>query len=251
MSVILERGPKNEEELWYLTQALWGHKIPRTKVCPEHDPPFDAFAMAYFAREPQLLIHGSRGLSGKSRALSILGLTKAAIDGSDVNILGGSLNQSHNIHQTMRDAWDSKNAPRYLLKDDSMTLIRLNNGAKIRPLTASQKTVRGPHPPNLLLDEIDEMDQDILDAALGQPMPQENWQGRTVKPQTTMASTWQYPDKTFAEEYRRLPGGGPADLHLVLPGDLQPHRRLAGPGLHRAEEAPDPHRDVAGGVRAR
>lgn len=203
MSVILERGPKNEEELWYLTQALWGHKIPRVKVCPDHDAPFDAFATAYFSREPQILIHGSRGLSGKSRTLSILGLTKAAVLGSDVNILGGSLNQSNNIHETMRDAWEYKYAPTYMVKDSSMTSVRLSNGAHIRPLTASQKTVRGPHPPTLLLDEIDEMDQLILDAALGQPMPQTNWQGENIAPQTTMSSTWQYPDKTFAEMYRR------------------------------------------------
>ena len=104
---------------------------------------------AYFSREPQILIHGSRGLAGKSRTLSILGLTKAAVLGSDVNILGGSLNQSNNIHETMRDAWEHKTAPKYLVKDESMTLIRLHNNAKIRPLTASQKTVRGPHPPSL------------------------------------------------------------------------------------------------------
>lgn len=203
MSVILDRAPRNDEELWWITQALWGHKIPRTKVCADHDAPFDAFCTAYWAREPQILIHGSRGLSGKSRTLSILGLTKAAIMGADVNILGGSLNQSNNIHQTMRDAWDSPHAPKYMIQDDSMTLLKLKNGAKIRPLTASQKTVRGPHPPFLLLDEIDEMDQLILDAALGQPMPQNNWMGHPIKPQTTMSSTWQYPDKTFAEVYRR------------------------------------------------
>jgi hypothetical protein len=78
VSIVLERGPRDEEELWYLTQALWGHKIPRTKVCDDHDAPFDAFVTAYFSREPQILIHGSRGLAGKSRLLSILGLTKAA-----------------------------------------------------------------------------------------------------------------------------------------------------------------------------
>lgn len=203
MSLVLERAPRTEEELWWATQALWNHRIPRTKVCPDHDAPFDAFATAYFERDPQILIHGSRGLAGKSRTLSILGLTKAAIKGADVNILGGSLNQSNNIHQTMRDAWDSRNAPKYLVQDDSMTLIKLRNGAKIRPLTASQKTVRGPHPPFLLLDEIDEMDQLILDAALGQPMEQKNWRGELIKAQTTMSSTWQYPDKTFAEVYRR------------------------------------------------
>jgi hypothetical protein len=204
MAVVLDRPPRTDDELWHLVRALWGHTIPRTKVCPDHQAPFEAFSAGYFAKEPMTLIHGSRGLAGKSRLLSILGITKAAVLGSDVNILGGSLNQSNNIHQTMRDAWDSKNAPKYMLQDESMTLIKLRNGAKIRPLTASQKTVRGPHPPFLLLDEIDEMDQAILDAALGQPMPQKNYLGDIIRAQTTMSSTWQYPDKTFAEMYRRF-----------------------------------------------
>src|SRR3954464_445660 len=125
MTIHLDRAPRTEDELWWLTQVLWGHKFPRTKVCPDHDAPFDAFACAYFNREPQILIHGSRGLSGKSRLLSILGITKAAITGGDVNIVGGSLNQSNNIHETIRDAWESKNAPRYMLKDSSQTVIRL------------------------------------------------------------------------------------------------------------------------------
>ena len=204
MSVILQRGPKTEDELYHLVRALWGHTVPRHKVCPDHDSPFDAFATAYFAREPQILIHGSRGLAGKSRTLSLLGLTMATVLGGDVNIVGGSLNQSNNIHETMRDAWESKHAPKYMLKDSSQTIVRLTNGAAIRPLTASQKTVRGPHPPFLLLDEIDEMDQAILDAAKGQPMPQKNWLGDIIPAQTAMSSTWQYPDKTFASEYKRF-----------------------------------------------
>lgn len=203
--ISLERGPQTDEELYYLVQALWGHCIPRHKVCPEHDAPFDAFATAYFAREPQILIHGSRGLAGKSRLLSILGLTEAAVLGSDVNLLGGSLSQSTNIHETMRDAWDYPNAPRYLRAGEpTSSLIKLQNGAKIRPLTASQRTVRGPHPPRLLLDEIDEMDFAILEGAKGQPMPQKDWNGNIIPAQTTMSSTWQYPDKTFAKEYKRF-----------------------------------------------
>jgi hypothetical protein len=204
VSLVLERGPQTDDELYHLVKVMWGHTIPRHKVCPEHNAPFDAFATAYFNREPQILIHGSRGLSGKSRTLSILGITMAAVKGSDVNIVGGSLNQSNNIHETMRDAWESKNAPSYLVKKESATMVSLHNKAKIRPLTASQKTVRGPHPPTLLLDEIDEMDQAIFDAAKGQPMPQTNWRGEKVKAQTAMSSTWQYPDKTFAHEYQRF-----------------------------------------------
>ena len=204
MSVVLDRPPKTDEELWYLVQALWGHKIPRTSVCTGHDAPFDAFATAYFNREPQILIRGSRGLAGKSRLISLLGLTYAAVRGADVNILGGSLNQSNNIHQTIRDALEYRHAPTYLVKDQSQTMIRLHNGAKLQPLTASQKTVRGPHPPFLLLDEIDEMDPEILESAKGQPMPQKNYMGEVVPAQTVMASTLQYADKAMMQEMKRF-----------------------------------------------
>jgi len=204
MSIVLGRGPRTEDELYEVVKALWGITIPRHKVCADHDAPFDAFATAYFNREPQILIHGSRGLSGKSRLLSILGLTMAAIRGSDVNIVGGSLNQSINIHNTMRNAWESDQAPRYLIKEETATRIKLTNKSIIMPLTASQKSVRGPHPPSLLLDEIDEMDLEIFDASLGQPMPQENWKGDIIRPMTVMTSTWQYPDKTFAEVQQRF-----------------------------------------------
>jgi hypothetical protein len=208
MTIVLTRGPQTDDELYHLTQALWGHTIPRHKVCPDHDAPFDAFATAYFNREPQILIHGSRGLSGKSRLMSILGLTMAAVKGGDVNIVGGSLNQSQNIHDTIREAFEHDNAPTYLVKKESASLIHLTNKAKIKPLTASQKTVRGPHPPTLLLDEIDEMDQAIFDAAKGQPMPQKNYLGEKIAAQTAMSSTWQYPDKVFASELKRFEDEG-------------------------------------------
>ena len=47
-------------------------------------------------------------------------------------------------------------------------------------------------------DEIDEMDQGILDAALGQPMTQSNYLGDMVPTQTVLSSTHQYPDKTMS-----------------------------------------------------
>lgn len=156
-------------------------------MCPGHIAPFEAFADAYFNRDGSIALwHGSRGLSGKSYMLSALGLTKAFLLGADTNILGGSLAQSANVHEAMRNALDSQNAPRYMLETESQTLIKLSNKAKIRPLTASQKTVRGPHPPFLLLDEIDEMDEDILNAALGQPMPQMNYLGVENEPYTVL-----------------------------------------------------------------
>lgn len=202
----LGRLPENDDELHAVVTAMWGVTIPRhTCGNPDHTPPFKAFADAYFNRGGTIsLWHGSRGLSGKSFMLSILGITKAFLLGSDVNLLGGSLSQSANIHIHMRNAMESDNAPRYMVETESQTLVKLTNKAHIRPLTASQKTVRGPHPPLLLCDEIDEMDQEILDAALGQPMPQKNYMGEIIQPYTVLCSTWQNPQGTFSEMWRRF-----------------------------------------------
>lgn len=210
--ILLEREPQTDDELYHLVQALWGVTIPRHKVCPDHIAPFDAFANAYFERDGSIALwHGSRGLSGKSFMLSILGITKAFIKGADVNLLGGSLAQSVNIHEHMRNAFNYQNAPKYMIETEANTQIKLNNNARIRPLTASQKTVRGPHPPFLILDEIDEMDLDILDAALGQPMPQKNYLGEILNPYTVMC---------MAEGTLVLTYDGEKSIEEINPGDL-------------------------------
>lgn len=209
MGFTLDRLPETDDELWQVVHTMWGVTIPRhTCGNPDHTAPFQAFADAYFNRGTIALWHGSRGLSGKSFMLGILGLTKAVLLGTEVNLLGGSLSQSTNLHIHMRNAMDYKNAPEYMVVSNTSTLIEFTNKAKIHPLTASQKTVRGPHPPFLLLDEIDEMALDIFDAALGQPMPQKNYLGEIQQPYTVACSTWQNPEGTFTEVRRRFEENG-------------------------------------------
>lgn len=198
MSFVLTRTPQTDDELYWTVYALWGVKIPRTQVCPNHSSPFEAFSEAYFARTPLSIWKASRGMGGKSRTLAYLVLTEAVLLGAETNILGGSGAQSINIHEAMRDGWDSPLAPRQMLINDSMYETRLTNGAKVRALLASQRSVRGPHPQRLRLDEIDEMDVGILDSAMGQPMPKGD-----IDSQVVMSSTHQYPDKTMSEMLKR------------------------------------------------
>lgn len=198
MAYVLTRPPATDEELYWAVYSLWNVKIPREQVCPNHSTPFAAFAEAYFARTPLSIWKASRGMGGKSRTLAFLVLTEAVLLGAEANILGGSGAQSINIHEAMRDGWDAPLAPNQMLTNDNMYETRLTNGAKVRALLASQRSVRGPHPQRLRLDEIDEMDVSILDSAMGQPMP-----SKTVDTQVVMSSTHQYPDKTMTEMLKR------------------------------------------------
>lgn len=194
--LVIPRLPRNDNELWWAVQALWGHKIPRTRVCPGHVAPFEAFADAYFARSSVAIWKASRGFGGKSRTLGLLGVTEITLLGSEVSVLGGSAAQSLNVQATSQEAWEHFAAPRHMLLKSTQYDTVLSNHGAMRSLTASQTSVRGPHPQRLRLDEIDEAELAIVEAAQGQPMRKKGAHGM-VETQTVMSSTHQYPDKTM------------------------------------------------------
>lgn len=205
---VIKRLPRDDDELWWTVQALWGYKFPRTSVCANHCSPFEAFADAYFAKSPVAIWKASRGFGGKSRTLGVLGLTEMALLGAEVSVLGGSGAQSLNVHATSQEAWRWHNSPRALLTSAPTKFDTfLTNGGHMRTLMASQTSVRGPHPQRLRLDEIDEMDQAILEGAQGQPMRKMGPHGR-IETHTVMSSTHQYPDKTMTAMLGRAKESG-------------------------------------------
>lgn len=184
--LIVARAPQTDEELWEYTAAIAGVEIPRSSCCPQHISPFEAFANAYFARDAVSIWWASRGLGGKSFLLSTLAWVELISLKANVTVLGGSADQSENVLQYLEKRWAGEYAPKHLLNGDpSKRLTTLTTNNTIRALTASQKSVRGPHPERLRLDEVDEMDQSIFEAALGQPI------SRHIASQTVIASTRQ------------------------------------------------------------
>lgn len=197
--LVFKRMPRTDGELWAFIRAVWGIAVPRVNVCPDHIAPFDALAEAYFGRTPLSIWRASRGLGGKSFMLGTLSLTEAVTYGVEITVLGGSAAQSMRVHECTQMLWAAKNAPRNLLiKEPTRYETKLRNQSHIRALMASTRSVRGPHPARLRLDEIDEMDLNILESALGQPMPQ-----RGVESQTVCSSTHQYPDGTVTQMLKR------------------------------------------------
>ena len=198
------RFPKNDDELWWWVYATWGVRIPRHKVCPNHVAPFTAFADAFFARAPVMIWKASRGFGGKTQLISLLGMSELVALGAFVTILGGSGAQSLRVHETMQEAWHYDGAPRdMLLRDPTKFDTYLKNGGKARTLMASTKSVRGPHPQRMRLDEIDEMEMNVLTSAQGQPMRKVNKYGQLLDTNTVMSSTHQYPDGTMTEILKR------------------------------------------------
>lgn len=199
--------PTTDDELWYSVKILTGIEIPRVAVCVDkgHVAPFTAFADAYFARHSMSIWKGSRGLAGKTLMLGLLGWMETVFLGANGAILGGSGEQSKRVHSYQQLFWEHRNAPRTLLKTDpTATKTFLKNGGTIVCLTASQKSARGEHPQRLRLDEVDEMELAILDAAQGQTMKSTlALRLNGVEPQTVASSTHQHSDGTMTELLRR------------------------------------------------
>lgn len=201
--LVFKRWPQDHDELHLFTEVVFGITVPRTRICPDHVAPFDALAEAFFAEHPVTVWHGSRGFGGKSFTLALLSVLEATILGADVTILGGSGAQSMRVYQHMLSMWHAPYAPKEVLDGDPTRYVTtFRNGNTIVALMASQASVRGPHPQRLRMDEVDEMDLAIFDAAQGQPMT-DSARRPGVQTQTVASSTWQYPDGTMSEIIKR------------------------------------------------
>lgn len=192
--------PKTDDELKRYLHQTFGIVLPDQRVCDHHSTPFRAFADAYFARSSVSIWKGSRGFGGKTFMLALLGLTEALTLNADVSILGGSGEQSARVNEYIGGFyWKVNDTTRGMFRGEPITReTRFTAGATIRALMASQRSVRGPHPQRLRMDEADEIDLRILDSAMGQPM-----RAPDVNTQIVFSSTHQYSDGTMTELLKR------------------------------------------------
>ena len=179
-----EFTPKQERSLRLAVRELTGVRIASTRVCAGHTAPWSYFS-EIFLRRPQIaLILGPRG-GGKSY-LSALDthLRSRWTPGFATRVLGGSKAQSAQVYQALvdliRSGGDHEPVLR-LLKNGA----RYRNGADVEILAASSTSVRGPHVPSLKLDEVDEIEPECREAAMGMCM---NRNGEPAS--VVMTSTW-------------------------------------------------------------
>jgi hypothetical protein len=213
--------PKTDDELWIAVRDYFGIEIPRKKICEHHEAPFSAFADAFFARHTVTVWKASRGFGGKSLLLALLSLCEAVFLGAKCNVLGGSGEQSERVLNYMSGEempnafWGFHNAPKHLIiggaeseiaenaKGITKRMTKLTNGGYLKALMASSRSVRGPHPQRLRLDEVDEMEIKIFDSALGQPMKRFG-----IEEQVVASSTHHYANGTMTEILKRAADKG-------------------------------------------
>ena len=145
-----------------------GIRIASEAICRGHAAPLD-FVSAWLLDRPDMsLVCGPRG-GGKSYLSAFATLAESmGHDGHATSVLGGSLAQS----QQVRDALDTfrEGGAAASFRSFTATTCSFINGSSVSILAASPTSVRGPHVPTLRLDEVDEIDPEIREAALGMCM---------------------------------------------------------------------------------
>ena len=157
---------------------------PNGTPCGDHDSPFAYMVgsnltekdmakwtrrdRARFSPHDSCVVHACRS-GGKTEAGGISAHLKAIhIPNCGITILGGSQKQSERMHNVTRLA-NRFMFSDMILGDPTASRTRFRNGSNIEILVQSATSVRSPHVPILMLDEVDEFDEGIYGDAQGIP----------------------------------------------------------------------------------
>ncbi|RUL89607.1 hypothetical protein [Tautonia sociabilis] len=226
----LEARPDSERSLRRWVRAHAGLHIPHKAVCRGHQAPWRFFADAFLERPPVILVLGPRG-GGKSYLSALETHLVSRFDpGHGTRLLGGSLAQSQQAHQALAEL--ARDDPALEKLTESRAVY--TNGSEVRVLAASPTSVRGPHVPSLKLDEVDEIDPDCRDAALGMCMNRGDTPASVL-----MTSTWHRVDGPMSNLIERARGNEFPLYSFCIFEVLQrcPEER-SGPNLEKCPECP-------------
>jgi hypothetical protein len=166
-------------------------RVATEPVCRNHTAPIELLRQRVITRPPLVLWQGPRG-GGKS-FLQGLGswINSLQYDGHAAMVLGGSLAQSRQIYASLKyfRAQHPQRSPVKL----TATQATFVTGSTLAILAASETSVRGPHVPTLLLDEVDLIAAERRDSAMGMSM---GLHGLTAS--VVMTSTWHIPGGPMA-----------------------------------------------------
>jgi hypothetical protein len=158
-------GFASPEDLLDFMEVFWGVRIPKAKVCPEHTPPAEYIAAAFFEEVQDCVVWANRSGGKTFNGALVTWLDSVFKTGCETKILGGSGEQSLRMYEHMKGFITTPF--QHLVEGEALrTRTHLVNKSTVQILTASMKSVRGPHPQKLKLDEVDEFEDRIYEAAL-------------------------------------------------------------------------------------
>ncbi len=201
----LIQADKSRPALWGWIRQHFGVTLPHKAFTPAHSTPLDFVADAFFHPGKDVAAWANR--SGiKTLGASILAALDFTVnDGLQARVLSGSEDQSKNLYGYWRTWCEGPLAWR--VSGDVKKLLTRVGGGQFEILAASQKKVRGGKVQRLYEDELDEIDPEIDEAAVGMIDSRPAMPGRTV-----YLSTWHRVDGPMGRLIDACPDNGVA-LH--------------------------------------
>lgn len=160
-------GKLYPDQLLEQCQELLSLKLPLQSVCPNHQAPGQYFLDAISTHGGEnTVVLACRG-GGKTQITALIGLIESiAYAGCRTRILGGSETQSLGLYDHVKEFIHGNKIYPLVNGEPLTTRVIFRNRSRMNILAASQKSVRGPHGPRLILDEVDEMEPEIYRASL-------------------------------------------------------------------------------------
>ncbi len=172
--------PATGDQLHAWLRAHLRLNVPRGPLDDSHQAPFDYLLHSFF--EPPLTTGESHAAAfprdlvlwaNRGGGKTFLGAVATLLDlvfkpGIEIQILGGSADQSRRMFQHLRRLFDSRERPHLAaLIQGAITAdgLRLTSGSEARILAQSHTSVRGTRVQILRCDEVDNFKRDIWEAA--------------------------------------------------------------------------------------
>lgn len=191
LDVYRNTTPQTDDGLWNWIFAFTGIRIARRPVCRDHQSPWEALRTWWFDNPQMALLLGPRG-GGKSFLSALHTHLRSRFHaGHGTRILGGSKAQSQQIYnaltRTVRNGRGPLGSDQETVREIRAERACYRNGSHVEILAASSRSVRGPHVPLLKLDEVDEIDPEHRESAMGMCMEDRT---RGLRASATLTSTW-------------------------------------------------------------
>lgn len=119
-------------------------------------------------RKPFCMLKTGRGGSKTFLSAYAIAAISYAVPGFTCTVLGGSEQQGGYLYDYYVAMMNAPSMESVVEGKPMRSLTRLRGGGWVRVLTAGEKSVQGPHPHMLLLDEACSADPRIIELALGQ-----------------------------------------------------------------------------------
>lgn len=165
--------------------------------------------------------------------------------GHETRILGGAKSQAQQVLSGFKQAVFGAPVPEALSDADTIRKpgverILYHNGSEVAILTASETSVRGPHVPTLRMDEVDEIEPDLQEAAYGMVMEKHGF-----RPMISKTSTWHNFDGPMDKEIQkaranneRRPGSHPFFTFCIWEVLERCPESISGPNLENCPACP-------------